>query len=188
MESTNVRPRRRRYLIDRKFQLPVALALAGTGLVMLAYHLVVVHFIVAGAREGLILETRPLVTMLPLVAILMVAFAWLGIHVTHRIVGPAYRLTQTMRAMSGGELATRAHLRKGDALKEVAAALNALGDALEARRASETELRADLRRAIDSGAAPEALLAILEAADQEAALFEPSAPSDSSEDDPDDGD
>src|SRR5690606_27260636 len=98
MANQSTRPRRRQYLIDRKFQLPVALALAGIGLAMLIYHLAVVHFIVTGAREGAVMETRPITTMLPLVALLVLSFGWLGIHVTHRIVGPAYRLIQTMKA------------------------------------------------------------------------------------------
>ena len=170
MANQNTRPRRRQYLIDRKFQLPVALALASIGLVMLIYHLAVVHFIVTGAREGAVMETRPLTTMLPLVALLVLSFGWLGIHVTHRIVGPAYRLTQTMKALAGGELSVRAHLRKGDALKEVAGALNELGDAIESRAQDERDLRARLRAAIESGADGEELLALLDHADLAAEL------------------
>jgi signal transduction histidine kinase len=161
MAKEHTRPRRRRYLIDRRFQLPVALTLAGLGLVMLVYHLVVVHFVVEGARAGMIVTTQPLYTMIPLVVVLVVAAAWLGVHVTHRIVGPAYRLVQTMHAYVDGDYAVRSHLRKGDSLKEVAAALNELGEALVARNHGETEVRAKLRAAIREGAPAEELLALL---------------------------
>lgn len=171
MEKRARRPRRRHYLIDRKFQLPVALAMAGIGLVMIVYHLAVVHYVVSGARAGAALETRPLATMLPLIAVLVIAFAYLGIHVTHRIVGPAYRLIQTMKALAAGKLDTRAHLRKGDALKDVAAALNELGEALEARCEGHRQLRVDLRRAIERGAGADEILALLDRADEEAELF-----------------
>jgi len=149
------KPRRRQYLIDRRFQLPVALALAGIGLVMLTYHLVVVHFVVEGARAGAIVQTQPLWTMIPLLALLVVAAAYLGVHVTHRIVGPAYRLIQSMHAYSAGDYSVRSHLRAGDALKDVATALNEVGEALEKRDG-------ELRAAIRDGASSDQLLAMLD--------------------------
>lgn len=155
------RPRRRRYLIDRRFQLPVALTLAGLGTVMLVYHLIVVHFVVEGARAGAIVSTQPLYTMIPLVLILVIAAAWLGIHVTHRIVGPAYRLIQTTHAYTDGDYTVRSHLRKGDALKDVATALNELGDALESRSRDHALLRRSLRAAVEADAPKAELLALL---------------------------
>lgn len=155
------RPRRRRYLIDRRFQLPVALTLAGLGMVMLTYHLVVVHFVVEGARAGAIVKTQPLYTMIPLVIVMVIAAAWLGIHVTHRIVGPAYRLIQTMHSYTDGDFAVRSYLRKGDSLKDVANALNELGEALESRARDERLLRRSLRAAIQQGAPAAELLALL---------------------------
>ena len=154
------RPRRRKYLIDRRFQLPVALTLGGLGMVMLTYHLVVVHFVVEGARAGAIVTTQPLYTMIPLVVVLVLAAAWLGIHVTHRIVGPAYRLIQSMHAYTDGDYAVRSHLRKGDSLKDVATALNELGEALETR---DRQLRAAIRR----GAGRDELLTMLGADEEE---------------------
>ena len=161
MGNPQGRPRRRRYLIDRGFQLPVALTLAGLGMVMLTYHLVVVHFVVEGARAGAIVTTQPLYTMIPLVLVFVVAAGWLGIHVTHRIVGPAYRLIQTMHSYTGGDYTVRSRLRAGDSLKDVAAALNELGEVLESRERERLDERRALSEAIRRGATAPELLSLL---------------------------
>ncbi len=54
----------------------------------------------------------------------------IGIVLTHRIAGPAYRMTQHCKAIAAGEPVTTCHIRKGDELRELCAALNAAIDYL----------------------------------------------------------
>jgi len=51
-----------------------------------------------------------------------------GLRYSNRIVGPTRRLCSIMRKMREGDLTVRAHLRRGDYLKELAQELNSLID------------------------------------------------------------
>lgn len=89
---------------------------------------------------------RQIVTgIVALVLILAVALGLTGIVVTHRVVGPAYKLKLLLRDVANGTLNTRGGLRKGDELQDVGDAFKEMVVALRERR--EDEL-AQLERAL----------------------------------------
>ncbi len=98
------------------------------------------------ARENDAQVLRQITTgIVTLVLILAVALGLTGIVVTHRVVGPAYKLKLLLRDVAGGSLNTRGGLRKGDELQDVGLAFKEMVVALRARR--EDEL-AQLERAL----------------------------------------
>ncbi len=157
--------KRRKKLIDKRFQIPIALTLAATGLVMLIFHFVIVDYLIASSRRGAVLEPRPLIHIVPMMAVLVFAYYWLGIVVSHRIVGPAYRLIQTMKELGAGDFSIRAHLRNGDGLKDVATELNSLADFLEARKTGHLDALGQLRTAVRAGATESELLVLVQEAE-----------------------
>ena len=54
----------------------------------------------------------------------------IGLVLTHRIAGPAYRMTQHCKAIAAGEPVTKCSIREHDELHELCAALNAAIDHL----------------------------------------------------------
>lgn len=98
------------------------------------------------ARESDQQVLRSIVTgVVALVLILAVALGITGIIVTHRVVGPAYKLKLLLGDVARGSLNTRGGLRKGDELQDVGDAFKAMVAALRERR--EDEL-AQLERAL----------------------------------------
>jgi len=87
------------------------------------------------AREIIDLHTRFWSSVL-VVGILV---AIQSIFVTHRVVGPAYHLRRIIEGFIAGRYDMRAHLRRWDRLKELEAAVNALGEALLRRKNVEQE-------------------------------------------------
>lgn len=98
------------------------------------------------ARESDQQVLRSIVTgVVVLVLILAIALGITGIIVTHRVVGPAYKLKLLLGDVARGSLNTRGGLRKGDELQDVGDAFKAMVAALRERR--EDEL-AQLERAL----------------------------------------
>ncbi len=157
--------KRRKKLIDKKFQIPIALTLAATGLVMLVFHFVIVDYLITASRRGAVLEPRPFLHIVPMMTVLVLAYYWLGIVVSHRIVGPAYRLIQTMKELNSGDFSIRAHLRQGDGLKDVANELNGLADSLEARKTGHLDALSQLRTAVRAGSNKQELLELVSEAE-----------------------
>ena len=84
-----------------------------------------------------------------------------GIIVTHRLVGPAYKLRKLIHEVAAGKLKIMGHLRKGDELQEVFEAFAEMINALRAAQAKEiAELDAAISHAREAGVAPEQLAAI----------------------------
>lgn len=72
-----------------------------------------------------------------LVAILAIALGVTGIVVTHRVVGPAYKLKLLLSDVAAGTLNVRGGLRKGDELQDVGEAFKRMVTALRERREDE---------------------------------------------------
>jgi HAMP domain-containing protein len=92
------------------------------------------------------------------IGVLALALGLTGIVVTHRLVGPAYRLRQLLRQVSAGSLAPAGSLRKHDELQEVFVAFQEMVKSL--RGAREQDLAAldeALERAKAAGASDSAL-------------------------------
>jgi hypothetical protein len=95
------------------------------------------------ARQVLELHKR----FWPSVLVVGILVAVQSVFVTHRIVGPAYHIQRIMEGFTGGKYDMRAHLRRGDRLKELETAVNTLGDALHQRETARHERVAHLREA-----------------------------------------
>jgi methyl-accepting chemotaxis protein len=112
------------------------------------------------AREA---DRRVLYGILSGIAVLALALGVTGIVVTHRLVGPAYRLKRMLAAVTEGRIQPAGSLRKHDELQDVFEAFQRMLTSLRAAR--EQNLR-DLDEALEkarSGGVPEDSLAGLQA-------------------------
>lgn len=84
-----------------------------------------------------------------------------GIVVTHRLVGPAYKLRLLIHEVASGKLKIMGTLRKGDELQEVFEAFADMITALRAAQAKEiAELDAGIAHAREAGVATDQLQSI----------------------------
>jgi methyl-accepting chemotaxis protein len=92
------------------------------------------------------------------IGVLALALGFTGIVVTHRLVGPAYRLKQLLKQVSAGSLHPAGSLRKHDELQEVFTAFQDMVTSLRSRREQELAALDDaIERAKASGSSDAAL-------------------------------
>lgn len=82
-----------------------------------------------------------------MVVTLAFALGATGIVVTHRVVGPAYRIKRLLKRVARGQLNIDARLREGDELQDVFEVFERMVEELRARQADEI---AELDRIIES--------------------------------------
>jgi nitrogen fixation/metabolism regulation signal transduction histidine kinase len=90
-------------------------------------------------------DRKVLLAVLGGIGVLALALAVTGIIVTHRLVGPAYRLKQLLGHVSGGRMQTIGKLRKHDELQDVFEAFQHMVASLRAAREQDIE---DIDRAL----------------------------------------
>lgn len=127
--------RRRRYIIAPEFQFRYV------GVILIAVFLVAITCIlttyyssisILGEKlsyvypQGRLAITLREINMIVLyrVLILVPFIALVGIFLSHRIAGPAYRIARSLREIGKGDFDISIRLRKNDELKEVADAIN----------------------------------------------------------------
>ncbi|MGF1469693.1 MAG: HAMP domain-containing protein [Sandaracinaceae bacterium] len=94
--------------------------------------------------------------ILILVAVLAVSLGLTGILITHRVVGPAYKLKLLFRQVERGNLAVRGGFRRGDELQDVGEAFKEMMVAVRARRNDDlAQLDRALERAVGAQVDPE---------------------------------
>jgi methyl-accepting chemotaxis protein len=126
--------RRKRYFVDPKLQLSLALPLVGMlALVGVAY--VAALYLLPGeiAIRSMTAEETRSMFLRANVLYFVIAAAGLGlvaVFLTHRIAGPVYVVEGALRAMTRGELDRRLALRPNDALQSLAASARDLRDHL----------------------------------------------------------
>lgn len=69
--------------------------------------------------------------LMPKFLLLLVLITWASIYLTHKIAGPLYRFTQSLRELSDGNLKVRVKLRTGDEGKDVANQFNLAAETLD---------------------------------------------------------
>ena len=141
--STQERPyARKQYLVDRGYQLRFV-----TRMFMVVFTVAVISSLIATALlyQNMYrpeLESRvPLTASLIAIAVtllieLLLAIPivfYLGVRQSHRVVGPMNRLKQTLQAIGSGDLSQRITLRQGDALEDLAKAINQMAERLQKR-------------------------------------------------------
>jgi hypothetical protein len=146
-----MRPNRRRLrLVDRRLQLGLAAQLLIAYLVFQFLGILVAfapsmwalspakadkdvsHFI-ASAGEFLALETR----MLPAAALVAVGIVVYTLVISHRIVGPVYRIDATLKRLIDGDYPEEVRFRKHDYFVPTASLLTELSAKLRASRAEQ---------------------------------------------------
>lgn len=92
------------------------------------------------------------------ILVMTLALGVTGILVTHRLVGPAYRLRRLLRDVASGRLHVQQGLRKGDELQDVFEAFQKMVHSLREYNQRDLEqLEAALAKARDAGVAAEVL-------------------------------
>ncbi|MBI4231115.1 MAG: hypothetical protein HY608_09805 [Planctomycetes bacterium] len=146
---------RRKLVIDRSFQLHylVVLLILGVGVIALAggAYLWVRGQASTGALAGMAIPTEILRTVLILdgayilvVSLLMGAYT---VFHSHRVAGPAFRLTRCVKQLQYGDYDTPIGVRKGDYLQEMASGLETLRAKLATRRAVIASLLREAEKA-----------------------------------------
>ncbi len=92
-------------------------------------------------------DQRVLYSILGGIALLALALGLTGIVVTHKVVGPAYKLKRLLREVADGHIKVEGGLRKGDELQDVFAAFREMVESLRARQREEIE---ELSRIVES--------------------------------------
>lgn len=101
--------------------------------------------------------------------VLLLAFALgaTGIVVTHKLVGPAYRLKMMLRDVRDGHLKVQGRLRKGDELQDIFEAFQEMIESLRAAQEKEIALLDDaISRAKAAGVPREAIAEVEQVRDR----------------------
>jgi hypothetical protein len=130
--------RRRRYLVDPSHQVRVGLAAVGITLLLLVLLDASLFLGRNGSAGGggWVLDSG-LVAAGSLV--FLAGVFGVSILETHRTAGAAKSLRETLERFRGGDWGARARLRRGDNLKALASAFNALAGDLHERRVEDLE-------------------------------------------------
>ncbi len=91
-------------------------------------------------------------------SLLVILIGLLGIFITHKIVGPIYKMKLLLRQVGDGKLNFQGRPRKGDEFQDFFEVFSATVEKLKARQAEEVkELEEAMKSLSGSGASPEAL-------------------------------
>jgi methyl-accepting chemotaxis protein len=155
---------RRRYLVDRGFQLKYALAMAGAGLVVALVFGLWLHQAHAQATALLApdAETRALVersdrlllgAFAAIALLLAAALGLLGVVITHRVAGPVFVMGHYLRVLADGRFPRMRTLRRSDELKEFFRSFIEAVDMMKLREARHTAVLEDAVRRMREAAA-----------------------------------
>lgn len=124
LEGTGIgRDRRRKILVDPRYQLRAGIVV---GLVAFVLLLLV--------NLSLMTEGAPWILLLAGSAVLLGGIVLIGVVEAHKTAGAAFSLKRTIEELAAGRTGARVRLRKGDHLQELAQALNGLAEKLDAER------------------------------------------------------
>ncbi len=149
--SSHVMFRRRRFLVNRRYQLRITGITVGTALVLL----LLLNFslfasnqrstaaalaVAPELRTYLAAQDRFQITLMILGSLAFLAGVFLlGILETHRTAGASYNARRSLEKLREGRYRVRMRLRRGDNLKEIEQAFNDLADTLHSRAIHEAE-------------------------------------------------
>jgi methyl-accepting chemotaxis protein len=180
----------RNYLLDPRFQLKYTGAVVGVTVLVAAVLGYFAYDYSRGQTEALTIQMavqpdlhpevaedlqgwaqaadrRVLFGILAGIIVLALALGVTGVLVTHKVVGPAYKMRRLLNDVAEGHLRVDGRLRKGDELQELFEAFARMVDTLRARQAEEVALLdAALAKAKAGGVGDDALAAILEVRDR----------------------
>lgn len=101
------------------------------------------------------------------ILILALTLGFTGIVVTHKVVGPSYKMRRLFREIAAGHLKVDSKLRKGDELQDVFQAFEEMVSTLRTRQTEEVaQLDIAIEKARASGAPDEAIAEIVAVRDR----------------------
>ena len=157
LAPTQMTPRRRVFVIDREYQWRYL----STWLIMtLGYVLIILVVLFVGLRITRETSTNPdsltaqqLANLLwyngAFVILLTIFLGLLTVLLSHRVAGPAYRLTQSLKRMLKGDFGFQIKLRRKDYLQDVASHMNQLIFDMRARQETLVAMDAEADRLKD---------------------------------------
>jgi hypothetical protein len=189
VEARSVRPaagapkrKLRNYLLDKRFQLKYTGMVVGVTLVVASILGALAYRESKGQTEAIQIQlaSQPdldpqtaanlesfgrerdreiLASIIGGIAILVVALGLTGIVVTHKMVGPAYKIRLLLAKVAAGHLRVDGGLRKGDELQDVFNAFNDMVNTLRTRQAAEIALLDDALVKAEGAGTPAEVLA-----------------------------
>lgn len=153
--------RRRRILVDGKFQLGVSLQIIGYVYLYLVVFALLANFnairtvIFEGANEEKYVEAVSRLTIFVQVFVLPLVFTFLcmclhGLLFSHRIAGPIYRFKESLKRVRSGDLAATVRIRDDDYFTDLCEEMNAV---IERLRGDLSNFREASRELADQGEA-----------------------------------
>lgn len=133
---------RRRIVTQPTYQWSVTYVIVGFLVGSMVLSLVLVFSAVASALRALDVGDAMLlaavfsrVTWLLSIELLVLVplLVWVGLWITHKVVGPFGRIKAVLDQIGRGNYTVRLHLRKGDVLLDLAEAINQLADSMGRR-------------------------------------------------------
>lgn len=139
--------KRTQFIVDRTYQLRFVFRLIGVIFSVVLLSLVLGSALIWFQLDSISTDT-PVYAFIDSVATIALALSiqvvvalpivyFFGIRHTHRVVGPLVRIKRTLKAIGEGDFSQRIHLRKGDVLMDLAAAINEMAETLEKKYPSE---------------------------------------------------
>jgi methyl-accepting chemotaxis protein len=192
VEARSVRPgpgapkrKLRNYLLDRRFQLKYTSMVVGVTVVVASLLGALAYRESKGQTEALQIQlaTQPdldpgvaagleafgrqrdrqiLIGILLGIAVLGLSLGVTGIVVTHKMVGPAYKLRLLLGSVARGHLKLDGGLRRGDELQDVFTAFNEMLAQLRSRREHELEQLAEAIARTRAGRSDDAVVVLEE--------------------------
>jgi hypothetical protein len=157
-------PPRRRFLLDRGFQLKYALVMAGAGLLVAGVFGLWIHQVHAQAIALLSpdAETRVLIarsdTLLlaafaGIALLLAAALGLLGVVITHRVAGPVFVMGHYLSVLAQGRFPRMRTLRRSDELKSFFSVFIEAVESMKKREARHVAMLEDALARVRSAAA-----------------------------------
>lgn len=144
------------YLVDRSFQLKLALKGAGIGLISSIFGLAVVWYpLYLFERLPLGMALPPIIYGVIALAVIanIVAIVSFGIRTSHRVAGPVYSIVRHMRRVEKGQKVGLLKARQSDELKYLVRNYNNLLVGLELSRAGQIEELTAIHQALSAAIA-----------------------------------
>ncbi|PIQ83834.1 MAG: hypothetical protein COV75_05425 [Candidatus Omnitrophica bacterium CG11_big_fil_rev_8_21_14_0_20_63_9] len=144
MDSAERPYRRKQFLVDRQYQLRFVTRIFMVVLGVAVISSLIATALIMGSLSDPNLPQHTFIYCLITIAVtllteLLIAIPIvliLGIRQSHRIVGPMSRIKRTLEAIGSGDYSQRIVLRQGDALEDLAKAINQMCEQLQQRRGS----------------------------------------------------
>jgi len=118
-------------------------------------------------------DRKVLMSIVGGILILAIALGVTGIVVTHKLVGPTYKLKRLIGEIGDGHMKLSGRLRKGDELLDLYLTLERMVESLRAMQQEEIDLLdAAIQKSRDAGTPEEALQDVVEVRERMAATLE----------------